>query len=112
MDCSPPGDLSDPGIEPTSLMPPILAGGFIITSAPWASHKPAGNSDWRGITVIQLLKRSLALCLCVILGSLIFLCDPPIWFLNVMFPVVVQSDFLFGISEFPKVLQKKLASHG
>ena len=46
MDCSPPGssahgifpspgDLPDPGIEPTSLMPPALAGGFFTTSATW-----------------------------------------------------------------------------
>ena len=27
--CPPPGDLPDPGIEPTSLMSPALAGGFI-----------------------------------------------------------------------------------
>ena len=30
--CPPPGDLSDLGIEPTSLTPPALAGGFFITS--------------------------------------------------------------------------------
>jgi len=26
--CPPPGDLLDPGIEPVSLMSPVLAGGF------------------------------------------------------------------------------------
>ena len=31
--CSPPGDLSIPGIEPGSLMSPALAGGFFTTSA-------------------------------------------------------------------------------
>ena len=31
----PPGDLSNPEIEPTSLKPPALAGGFITTSATW-----------------------------------------------------------------------------
>ena len=31
--CSPPGDLTYPGIEPTSLMSPALAGGFFTTSA-------------------------------------------------------------------------------
>ena len=30
--CSPPGDLTNPGIEPTSLMFPALAGRFFITS--------------------------------------------------------------------------------
>ena len=29
----PPGDLPDPGIEPTFLMSPALAGGFFTTSA-------------------------------------------------------------------------------
>ena len=31
----PPGDLSDPGIEPASLVSPVLAGGFFTTSATW-----------------------------------------------------------------------------
>ena len=31
--CTPPGDLSDPGIKPASLMFPALAGGFFTTSA-------------------------------------------------------------------------------
>ena len=30
--CPPPRDLPDPGIEPTSLMSPALAGGFVSTS--------------------------------------------------------------------------------
>ena len=33
--CPPPGDLSDPGTEPASLMSPALAGGFFTTNAPW-----------------------------------------------------------------------------
>ena len=33
--CSPPGDLPDPGIEPTSLESPALAGEFFTTSATW-----------------------------------------------------------------------------
>ena len=33
--CSPPGDLPDPGAEPTSLMSPALAGRFFTTSATW-----------------------------------------------------------------------------
>ena len=32
---TPPGDLPNPGIEPPSLMPPALAGGFFTTSATW-----------------------------------------------------------------------------
>ena len=33
--CPPPGDLSDPRIEHTSLMSPSLAGGFFTTKATW-----------------------------------------------------------------------------
>ena len=36
--CPPPGDLPDPGIEPVSLMSPVLAGGFFTTSANWEAH--------------------------------------------------------------------------
>ena len=36
--CPPPGDLSDPGTEATSLMSPVLAGGFFTTSATWEVH--------------------------------------------------------------------------
>ena len=31
----PPGDLPDPGVQPTSLMSPALAGGFFTSSATW-----------------------------------------------------------------------------
>ena len=34
----PPGDLPDPGIEPTSLMSPALADGFFTTSTIWESQ--------------------------------------------------------------------------
>ena len=33
--CPPPGDLPNPGIEPTTLRSPALAGGFFTTSATW-----------------------------------------------------------------------------
>ena len=33
--CPPPGDLPDPGTEPSSLMSPALASGFFTTSATW-----------------------------------------------------------------------------
>ena len=33
--CPPPGYLPDPGIEPTSLTSPALAGGFFTISATW-----------------------------------------------------------------------------
>ena len=37
--CPSPGDLSDPGMEPMSLMSPALAGRFFTTSATWEAHK-------------------------------------------------------------------------
>ena len=33
--CPPPGDLPNPGIEPGSLMSPVPASGFFITSTTW-----------------------------------------------------------------------------
>ena len=36
--CPPPGDLPDPGIEPTSLLSPALAGVFFTTSATWEAQ--------------------------------------------------------------------------
>ena len=33
--CPPPGDLPNPGIKPTSLVSPALAGGFFTPSATW-----------------------------------------------------------------------------
>ena len=36
--CPPPGDLSDPGIEPTSLLSPALAGRFFTTSTTWEAQ--------------------------------------------------------------------------
>ena len=36
--CPPPGDLPDPGIKPTILMSPELAGGFLTASATWEAR--------------------------------------------------------------------------
>ena len=33
------GNLPDPGIEPASLVSPVVAGGFFITSATWEAPK-------------------------------------------------------------------------
>ena len=35
--CPPPGDLPDPGIEPISLISPVLVGGLFTTTATWES---------------------------------------------------------------------------
>ena len=39
MPCPSPGDLLDPGIKPTSLVSPTLAGGFFSTTATWEARK-------------------------------------------------------------------------
>ena len=36
--CPPPGDLPDPGIEPTTLMSPALAGRFFTPSTTWETQ--------------------------------------------------------------------------
>ena len=36
--CPSPADLPDPGIEPTSLISPALAGRFFSTSTTWEAH--------------------------------------------------------------------------
>ena len=36
--CPPPGNLPNPGIKPTSLTSPALAGGFFTTSATWEAQ--------------------------------------------------------------------------
>ena len=52
----PPSDLPDPGIKPTSLMSPALAGGFFITSTPWSMpHLPLFQS----LVTFPLFDRSL-----------------------------------------------------
>ena len=33
-----PGDLPNPGIQPMSLVSPVLAGGFFTTSTTWEAH--------------------------------------------------------------------------
>ena len=38
--CPPPGDLPNPGLKPTSLMSPDLAGGFFIARATWDICNP------------------------------------------------------------------------
>ena len=41
--CFPPGDLPNPGIEPMSLMSPVLTGRFFTTSATWETHSVHGG---------------------------------------------------------------------
>ena len=50
--CPPPGDLPDPGIEPTSLMSPELAGSFFTTSTTWESYS------------LKSINQSINLCVC------------------------------------------------
>ena len=43
--CPPPGDLSDPGIEPMSLLSPAWAGGFFSTNATWEANTPSRSRE-------------------------------------------------------------------
>ena len=45
--CPPLGDLPDPGIEPTSLTSPTLAGRFFTISATWEAHS---KCEWVMVT--------------------------------------------------------------
>ena len=50
------GDLPDPGMEPTSLMSPALAGGFFTTSATWEVHPRILTDKVDGaVLVLQIL---------------------------------------------------------
>ena len=62
----PPGDLPDPGIEPTSLMSPALTGKFFTSSATWEalaaaldSNKYSGSSECGGLWIFTCV------CVCV-----------------------------------------------
>ena len=45
----PPGDLPDPGIKPASLVSPVLADGFFMTSTTWEAHKPFLGSERKAV---------------------------------------------------------------
>ena len=49
----PPGDLSDPGIEPTSPASPSVAGRFFTTEPPWKRNK--FNKDFKMTIIIILI---------------------------------------------------------
>ena len=51
--CPSPGDLPDPGIEPTTLRSPALAGGFFTTSATWEAPR---NTYWKNKNNSYILK--------------------------------------------------------
>ena len=42
--CPPPGDLPNPGMEPSSLMSPALAARFLTTSTTWKAHRLCHSS--------------------------------------------------------------------
>ena len=50
--CAYPGDLPNPGIELTSLMSPVPAGGFFTTSTTWETHVAnTHNLTWVSLKV-------------------------------------------------------------
>ena len=60
--CPPPGDLPDPGIEPTSLPSSALADGFFTTSATWEASAAAAKSLQSCPTVCDPIDSSLPGC--------------------------------------------------
>ena len=46
LSCPPPGDLPDPGIQPVSLPPPALAGGFFSRSTSWGGDGGGWTEQW------------------------------------------------------------------
>ena len=50
--CSPPGDLPDPGIEPTSLMSPALEARFFTPSTAWEAHQEQKQPNNHVITIM------------------------------------------------------------
>ena len=66
--CPPPGDLPNPGIEPTFLMSSALAGGFLTTSATWEAHMIifhkyksiiTNKNKFLAVEIIDILRESL-----------------------------------------------------
>ena len=49
-----PEDLPDPGIKPTSLMSPALAGGFFPTSATWETLWNHKKRKWKSLSCLWL----------------------------------------------------------
>ena len=43
--CPPPDDLPDPGMEPKSLVSPVLVGWYFITSATWEASCLSGHGS-------------------------------------------------------------------
>ena len=56
--CPPPQDLPDPGIKPTYLMAPALAGRFFTTSTTWEAkqHSPKEKEKKKKRTTLSLVK--------------------------------------------------------
>ena len=64
MPCPPPRNLPDPGMEPMSLMSPVLEGGSSITSTTWEAPR------WKPITLSSSFQFS------SVTQSCLTLCDP------------------------------------
>ena len=65
--CPPPGTLPDPGIEPTSLMSPVLAGGFFTPIAIWEAHTTVYMcpNSWKYILKMDEIYCMYSLYICI-----------------------------------------------
>ena len=75
--CPSPGDLPDPGIEPTSLMSPALAGRFFTTSTTWKNGY-LYIYIWLSPFAVQLKLSGYCLLIdyCLVIKSCQTLCNP------------------------------------
>ena len=55
------GDIPKPGIKPTSLMSPALAGKFFTKSATWEAHVPFSVSNFDKEASVQIIGQNLRL---------------------------------------------------
>ena len=104
----PPGDLPDPGIEPTSLMSPALAGRFFTSNATWEALSPwywQGNWGSEAAIVMNLvgsmwdlvgytlLKIFLPIISLLYVFTSLYKCCQSLW--RIFTPVMFLSPFLY-----------------
>ena len=63
LSCPPLGDLPNPGIEPKSLMSPVLAGGFFTTNATWRASKRMTTCEYITESLLLYTETNTTLCI-------------------------------------------------
>ena len=76
----PPGDLPDPGIEPSSLKSPALAGGFFTTGTPGKPNRTKSNTKQHGLLVCIFRSLSFTSPYHLHYSSMVFIVEPQLFF--------------------------------